>query len=71
MKKIVIISRPGQIRHELIALLTALFPECEISIAAPGGQDFEPRLLNQPQTHTEIASAAEPQPNSFFKLASN
>lgn len=42
MKKIVIISQPGQINHELIALLTALFPECDISIAAPGGQDFEP-----------------------------
>ncbi len=42
MKKIVIISQPGRINHELIALLTALFPECDISIAAPGGQDLEP-----------------------------
>jgi hypothetical protein len=42
MKKIVIISQQGRINHDLIAMLTAFFPECDISIAAVGGQDFEP-----------------------------
>jgi hypothetical protein len=41
VKKIVIISEQGQVNHELIALLTALFPECDIGIAAADGQDFE------------------------------
>ena len=42
MKKIVIISQLGRINHDLIALLTALFPECDISIAALDRQDFDP-----------------------------
>jgi len=42
VKKIVIISQPGRINHHLIALLTALFPECDTSIAAPDRQNFEP-----------------------------
>lgn len=42
MKKIVIISEQGRVNHKLIALLTALFPECDISIAAADNQDFEP-----------------------------
>ncbi len=42
MKKIVIISQPGRVNHEFIAMLTALFPECDISIAGADGQDFEP-----------------------------
>lgn len=42
MKKIVIISQQGRVNHDLIALLTALFPECEIRMAAPGGQDLAP-----------------------------
>jgi len=42
VKKIVIISEQGRVNHELIALLTALFPECDISIAAADSQDFEP-----------------------------
>jgi hypothetical protein len=41
MKNIVIISQTGRINHELIAVLTALFPECDISIAASGRQDLE------------------------------
>jgi hypothetical protein len=42
VKKIVIISQQGRINHDLITMLTALFPECDISIAAPDGQDFKP-----------------------------
>ena len=42
MKKIVIISRRGEVNLELIALATALFPECDISIAAADIQDLEP-----------------------------
>ena len=42
MKKIVIISEQGRVNPELIALLAALFPECDISIAAADSQDFEP-----------------------------
>ncbi len=42
VEKIVIISQQGRINHDLIALLTALFPECDISIAAADRQDFEP-----------------------------
>ncbi len=42
MKKIVIISEQGRVNNELIALLTALFPECDINIAAADSQDFEP-----------------------------
>jgi hypothetical protein len=42
VKKIVIISQPGRVNHEFIATLTALFPECDISIAAADGQDFGP-----------------------------
>jgi len=42
VKKIVIISEQGRVNHKLIALLTALFPECDISIAAAESQDFEP-----------------------------
>jgi len=40
MKKIVIISQQGRINDDLIALLTALFPECGISIAAADTQDL-------------------------------
>jgi hypothetical protein len=42
MKKIVIFSEQGRVNHELIALLTAFFPECDISIAAADSQDFKP-----------------------------
>jgi hypothetical protein len=42
VKKIVITSQQGRVNHDLIALLTALFPECDISIAEPDRQDFEP-----------------------------
>jgi hypothetical protein len=42
VKKIVIISEEGRVNHKLIALLTALFPECDISITAAESQDFEP-----------------------------
>jgi hypothetical protein len=42
VKKIVIISERRRVNHELIALLTALFSECDISIAAADSQDFEP-----------------------------
>jgi hypothetical protein len=42
VKKIVILSEQGRVNHELIALLTALFPECDISIAAANSQDFKP-----------------------------
>jgi hypothetical protein len=42
MKKIVIISEQGRVNHELIALLTALFPEGDISIAVADKQDFQP-----------------------------
>jgi hypothetical protein len=41
VKKIVIISQQGRSNPELIAMLSALFPECDISIAVPGRQDFE------------------------------
>ena len=42
MKKIVIISQPGRVNHELIALVTALFPECDINVAAADRQGLEP-----------------------------
>ena len=42
MKKIVIISQQGRINHDLVALLTELFPECDIRIAEADTQDFEP-----------------------------
>jgi hypothetical protein len=42
MKKIVIISRWGRINHELISFLTALFPDCDISIVSDDPQDLEP-----------------------------
>jgi len=42
VKKIVIISEQGRVNHELIALLTALFPECDISIAEADRQEVEP-----------------------------
>ncbi|MEE4603772.1 MAG: hypothetical protein V2J65_20990 [Desulfobacteraceae bacterium] len=42
MKKIVIISEQGRVNDKLIALLTVLFPECDISIAADNSQVFEP-----------------------------
>jgi len=42
VKKIVIISEQGRVNHEIIALLTALFPECDISIAGTDSHDFEP-----------------------------
>jgi hypothetical protein len=42
VKKIVIISEQGRVNHELVALLTALFPESDISIAASASQEFEP-----------------------------
>jgi hypothetical protein len=42
MKKIVIISQQARINDNLIALLKALFPECDISIAASDGLDSEP-----------------------------
>jgi hypothetical protein len=41
MKKIIIISEQGRVNHEFIALLAKLFPECDVSIAAPDAQDFE------------------------------
>jgi len=42
VKKIVIISQQGRVNDDLIELLTALFPECDISIAAADRQDCEP-----------------------------
>ncbi|MEX1346912.1 MAG: hypothetical protein AB1Z31_04210 [Desulfobacterales bacterium] len=42
MKKIVIISEQGRVNHRLIALLTALFPECDISIVSADRQDLKP-----------------------------
>ncbi len=42
MKKIVIVSQRGQVNHEFIALLTTLFPECDINIAAADRQGLEP-----------------------------
>jgi hypothetical protein len=42
MKKIVIISEQGRVNHEFIALVTATFPECDISIAVADGQDVGP-----------------------------
>ena len=42
MKKIVIISEQGRVNHELILLLTALFPECDISIVSADRQDLNP-----------------------------
>ena len=41
MEKIVIISKQGRINYDLIAFLTALFPECDISIAAIDKRDFK------------------------------
>lgn len=41
MKKIVIRSQPGQVNLEFIAILNAVFPECDIHIAAADGQNFE------------------------------
>jgi hypothetical protein len=42
VKKIIIISQQGRTNHELIALLTILFPECDISIAAADRTHFGP-----------------------------
>jgi hypothetical protein len=42
MRKIVIISQQGFINHDLVALLTVLFPECDICIAEADAQAFEP-----------------------------
>ena len=44
MKKIVILSQQGRVNLELIAMLTALFPECDINVAAADrqGQGLEP-----------------------------
>jgi hypothetical protein len=42
VKKIVILSEQGRVNHELIALLTELFPECDISIVSADSQDFKP-----------------------------
>ena len=42
MKKIVIISQQGRVNCDLVTLLTALFPECDISIAVADTHDFEP-----------------------------
>jgi hypothetical protein len=42
MKKIVVISNQRPVNDDLIVLLAALFPECDISIAEADAQDFEP-----------------------------
>ena len=42
MKKIIIISQQSRINDNLIALLKALFPECDISIASADTRDFDP-----------------------------
>jgi hypothetical protein len=42
VKKIAVISQQGRVNQEFIALLTALFPECDISIAAADRQGLEP-----------------------------
>jgi hypothetical protein len=42
VKKIVIISQQGRVNHELVTLLTALFPECDINVAAADKQGLEP-----------------------------
>jgi hypothetical protein len=42
MKKIVVISNRGPVNDDLIVLLAALFPECDISIAEADTQYFEP-----------------------------
>jgi hypothetical protein len=42
VKEIVIISEQGRVNYELIALLTALFPECDISIVSADRPDFGP-----------------------------
>jgi len=42
VKKIVILSQQGRVNHELIAMLTALFPECDINVAAADSQELEP-----------------------------
>jgi len=42
VKKIVILSQQGRVNHELIAMLTALFPECDINVAAADRQELEP-----------------------------
>jgi hypothetical protein len=42
VKKIVILSQPGRVNHELIAILTALFPECDINVAVAGRQGLWP-----------------------------
>jgi hypothetical protein len=42
VKKIVIISQQGRVNHELISLLTALFPDCDINVAAADRQGREP-----------------------------
>ena len=41
MKRIVILSQPGQVNLEFIAMLNAVFLECDIHIAAADWQDFE------------------------------
>jgi hypothetical protein len=42
VKEIVIISEQERVNHELISLLMALFPECDISIAVADKHDFQP-----------------------------
>jgi hypothetical protein len=42
VKEIVIISEQGRVNHGLIALLTTVFPECDISVVAADRQDPEP-----------------------------
>jgi hypothetical protein len=52
VKEIVIISEQGRVNYGLISLFTALFPECDISIAAVDTQDFEPCPENVIGWHT-------------------
>ena len=46
MKKVVIISEQGRVNHEFIGLITAMFPECDISIATADGQDIGPYAVD-------------------------
>jgi hypothetical protein len=41
VKKIAIISQQGRVSHRLIALLTASFPECDISIGSADRQNLK------------------------------
>lgn len=41
MKKIVILSQQGRVNLEFIAMLSAVFPECDIRIAVADRQDSE------------------------------